>query len=344
MSTQLSALLQPLLQQPTLRILWLTDENIGHAPCAAQPNVTVIGNRLDTIERLQASGWQASFNDFELSELPANSFDRIIYRVSKEKAVVHYLINESKTLLREGGELVLIGEKNDGIRTYSRKAEQYLNGEKLEEKHGDMWVAHLTCNLEAEERLPDQEYEELRLLDVDNHSFYSKPCLFGWNKVDKGSRFLVENLAAMLGGSGGHKAKHALDLGCGYGYLSQFADQYAEQITATDNNAAAIKASLRNLNTASATVVASNAGDTLTANSFDLILCNPPFHAGFDIEGDLTDLFLRAVARLLTPEGVACFVVNQHIPLERKAQSLFAQVNTHADNGHFKLVKLQYPK
>jgi 16S rRNA (guanine1207-N2)-methyltransferase len=35
--------------------------------------------------------------------------------------------------------------------------------------------------------------------------------------------------------------------------------------------------------------------------------------------------------------------VNRFIPLERKAQGVFAEVETFADNGSFKLVRLAKP-
>jgi 16S rRNA (guanine1207-N2)-methyltransferase len=73
---------------------------------------------------------------------------------------------------------------------------------------------------------------------------------------------------------------------------------------------------------------------------FDLILCNPPFHQGFSVDGALTDKFLRQTRRLLSAHGMAIFVVNQFIPLERAAQPYFRVIDTVGRHPSFKLIRL----
>lgn len=344
------------MQDPTLALLltelkasdgpalWLTDENIATPELAANPAFEVVGNRFDLIRALQQRGWQAHFSDFDLTAYPDGHFQRILYRVSKEKAVVHHLINAAARLLQPGGRLVLIGEKGEGIKTYVRKAQQLLEGERSEQKQGALWYCQLSRGTGTGTPLDDQDYRQLRpIAQQDTRTFLSKPGLFGWNKIDRGSALLIEQLPQMLGRPLPLDGK-VLDLGCGFGYLALSAAGPGTELVCTDNNAAALLACARNLALAGieAQVVAGDAGDTVQG-TFDVILCNPPFHAGFDTEHDLTDRFLAAAQRLLAADGCACFVVNQHIPLERKARGRFAQIHCHADNGHFKLVRLQRP-
>lgn len=333
------------LRSATEATLWLVDENI-QLDSPANPAVRVVGNRLDLIERLQQAGWQARFSDFELSCLADASLDRILYRISKEKPLVHYLIGEAARLLRPGGQLVLLGDKGEGIRTYARKAEACLAGTRQERKlGGDSWRVDLVRGQATGECPPHQDYPRLRPACQDaRHQYWSKPGLFGWNKIDRGSALLIEQLPAMLG-SPLPRAAAVLDLGCGFGYLALNVATPQTRLVCTDNNAAALRACRHNLDLAGlgqADVIASNAGDRLTPG-FDLVLCNPPFHSGFSVDGDLTDRFLAAAARLLALNGSACFVVNQHIPLERKASALFADIHTHLDSGQFKLVRLRQP-
>lgn len=343
--TALNLLVQEL-RQPAERRLWIVDENIPPQLLAPQQGTQVVGNRFDLIRAMREQGWSAELSDFDLSQWPEACLEQIVYRVSKEKAVVHHLINEAARLLRPEGELILIGDKGEGIKTYARKAQQCLGGDKAEQKQGSVWHCSLSLGKPADEPLDDQNYTQMRELDLkDAGQYLSKPGLFGWNKVDRGSAFLIANLAEMLGRSLPLQGS-ILDLGCGFGYLSLNACATSAKLTCTDNNAAALIACRANLQArgyTQAQVVASDAGDTLT-DQFETILCNPPFHAGFGVEGDLTDRFLQQTRRLLAPQGTACFVVNQHIPLERKARGLFAQIHCHADNGHFKLIQLSKPK
>lgn len=325
--------------------LWLVDENI-QLDVPANPAIEVVGNRLDVIERLQQRGWQAHFSDFDLSMYADAGFDHIVYRVSKEKPVVHYLIGEARRLLRIGGSLTLLGDKGEGIRTYARKAESCLGGDRQEQKLGkDSWSADITRAAEDGECPDHQRYTELRpACEDDSRQYWSKPGLFGWNKIDRGSALLIEHLPAMLDTPLPLQGK-VLDLGCGFGYLALNVAGTATKLVCSDNNAAALRACRYNLDRAGleqAEVIAANAGDRLHPG-FDVLVCNPPFHSGFSIDGDLTDRFLEAARRLLAVNGTACFVVNQHIPLERKAASLFRDIHTCLDSGQFKLVRLRKP-
>jgi 16S rRNA (guanine1207-N2)-methyltransferase len=73
----------------------------------------------------------------------------------------------------------------------------------------------------------------------------------------------------------------------------------------------------------------------------DVVICNPPFHQGFDIDDDLTTRFLEAAKKLLHKDGAAFFVVNSFIPLERKAKRLFSKVSVLDNNKSFKLLILE---
>jgi 16S rRNA (guanine1207-N2)-methyltransferase len=86
-------------------------------------------------------------------------------------------------------------------------------------------------------------------------------------------------------------------------------------------------------------VIAGDAGDKIDQR-FDTVLCNPPFHQGFAIDGDMSVKFLSATKRLVASTGQALFVVNTFIPLEQKAKAYFRYIEVLANNGSFKLVAL----
>ena len=121
------------------------------------------------------------------------------------------------------------------------------------------------------------------------------------------------------------------------------ASQYAiKEITATDNNAAALKACQVNfdLNGISGKVVAANCGQSIH-KKFDLVLCNPPFHHGFKTDPALTQHFLSNAKRLMAKKGKALFVVNQFIPLEKLARNYFKKCTELANDNSFKLFILE---
>lgn len=345
MSDSAFDLLRPYLQNAKRTALWVADENLLSAQLQTNPALQVIVNRLDLFQRLKQQDWNAQFSDFDFVGFDNNSVDSVIYRVSKEKPVVHHVINEAFRILKPGGMFYMTGDKGEGIKTYIDKAKKLFAGQcNAQKADRDTWLSIFTRPDEAgSKRLDDQNYTELRVTASDNRfDYWSKPGVYGWNKVDKGSAYLIEHLDQFLMVMP-EPPKQMLDLGCGYGYLSLNASHLAIPITATDNNAAAVAACECNFARypINGQVITADCARSIE-RKFDLILCNPPFHAGFDIEGNLTDRFLKAAHDHLGDTGIACFATNMHIPLERKAQSLFHQVEIIASNGNFKLTRLSH--
>ncbi len=303
----------------------------------------VFSNRFDIAEAAQQAGLDCTFNDFDFSHLAPQSFDGVVCRVSKERATNHHIINCAGTLLKSGGTLLLGGEKNDGLKTYAKQAGKLFDNPTHAEKNGRAYIASVTLDQIQPTALDDQDYPQLRAVHLDNQlTVHSKPGIFGWDKIDRGSALLAAYLPQFLDAYP-IPPQSVLDLGCGYGYLALCASQYNfQQIVATDNNAAALRATRENLGPIDGihwNVIATNAGDQLS-EQFDTILCNPPFHSGFAVDGDLSTKFLNNTQRLLKSSGRALFVVNTFIPLEQKAMQYFNNIEVLANNKSFKLVAL----
>jgi len=286
-------------------------------------------------------GFLCEFNDFTLDQLTIKP-ERILYHISKEKPLTHYLLNQASKLLSEGGELILIGRKQQGIKTYASKLSKQqqlgFNG-KLKKSTND-YIGCLIRNntsITALEYLDDQDYQaiqEITLLKQHIKTIYSKPGVFGWNKVDKGTELLLSYLAGML--KQNPPAIHsALDLGCGYGWIflnllcdPQFfsnletSNVNAIKTVATDNNAAALDCAKKNAQRyrLNIDIIAADCANKVN-EKFDLILCNPPFHQGFTHDKALTDKFLKQTKRLLNNNGIGLWVVNDFIGLPALAKS-----------------------
>ena len=324
--------------------LWIADEALTHAELqAARPRkgLDVLSNRYDLATALRQAGHQVSVSDFDFSSLPCQEYSNIVYRVSKERPLVHHCINQAVRHLCDGGNLHLIGSKDEGIRTHGRNAEQAFATPEHAKKHGDAYHVRLTREAGADTRLLDSKhYDELRTCTVGGFHFLSKPGVFGWNKVDTGSAMLAEQALRLL--ERRKAAGSVLDLGCGYGYLllATSTVHFGKRV-ATDNNAAAVDAARAGFARAhlEVEVTLDDCGEQLQG-PFDWILCNPPFHQGFDTSSGLTEKFLQQIRRLLAPQGHALVVVNQFIPIERMAGELFARVDVLCHEHGFKVVQL----
>ncbi len=339
--TALMALYQQFPVAPT-PLWWFADEHVAAMPLpAVGANWLSFSNRCDIAEQLRRAGYVVELGDFVM---PANAEppQTVCYRVSKEKALVHYLINQALAILPTGGSLLLAGHKNDGLHRNAKKAAALVGASAEIKKHGGAaYIATIVKRGVPSGVLPDQHYTEIQEI-AQSPTLYSKPGIFGWQKQDRGSALLIEQLPAFL--TGFKQAPASLvDLGCGYGFIAVKA---AAQLPGanwllTDNNATALLAARRNCEAQGirAQIELADCASGLSG-PFDAVLCNPPFHKGFAVAGSLTDQFIVAAHRLLSRQGRALFVVNQFIPLERKAIGIFASAEILIEHDGFKVVSL----
>ena len=316
--------------------LWIADESpIDESTWQqlAQAGVSFASNRYNQVAKAEQQGLKASFCDFDLKPAPGRTWDAIYFRIAKEKAVCHKVVNEAAQWLAPGGTLWLAGLKQEGMKSLLNKAANYFGmAPRMHRADHKVLLAELMLG-RAGEPLDDQNYGQLRQVETGpGQYFWSKPGLFGWQRVDRGSEFMVQELSHLsLSG------RSVLDLGCGYGYLSASAAQLgAARICATDNCAAALAACERNLEpfatAVPAQVVTSDCAEEI-AQKFDLVICNPPFHSGFSTGPQLHRRFLQSIRDHMAPGAEAWVVVNQFIRLEQLAGECGLQQLTRQRDG-----------
>lgn len=340
------AALQPLLHSAPGPLLWVADENARDAVTLVTPreDLQLITNRHDVAIAAAATGHRVQFSDFDVGGFASRSVQGLAYRVSKEKPVVHHVLNHAPRLLADGGCLLLAGLKEEGTRTYIDKCRQHF-GNGSHEKHGTAYLGRCLKPVAMADNawLDDQQYSTLRLIHTGELDFFSKPGTFGWNRVDAGSALLVDALPGALQGC--HHPPHSLlDLGCGYGYLTLATRHLpVARRVATDNAAAALLAMQANADRyqLDVAVIASDAGDAITER-FDLVLSNPPFHQGFSTDHHLVSRFLQQAKRLLAPDGIALFVASRSVPLATLAAPFFTRHTLLAENRMFRVLGLRH--
>jgi len=334
-------------------LLWL-DENFEPEDfnlSAMRDRVSIVTNRVNHVEELQADAFDVKFNDFSLKGQKIK-FDRVYFRVSKERLVSHHCINESAKRLRKKGQFVLVGKKEDGVKTYFSKLTKELGfkGELKKDKDSYLAVLSPTIKRNELEDLETNDYNTLRQVNIvslegADYSLWSKPGVFSWKKLDAGSDLLCRTLMQPI-----HrptlppKTSKALDLGSGSGHLSLLLHALgAKHIVATDSNAAACLATEKTLkeNRIKADVIADDVASKIE-EKFDLIVCNPPFHKGFSSNKSLTEKFSLACYRLLAPHGQAYFVTNVFIGIEKYLFQFGLKAKTITENKQFKVIKITH--
>ncbi|MDO6421266.1 class I SAM-dependent methyltransferase [Saccharophagus degradans] len=337
--------------------LWIIDDGFHFEPkdfdsllgIAPSICITIITNRYNlTLTHYASQNEQLHlhFSDFDFSKLNSLGFDAIFYRVSKEKPVVHHVLNNAAAILQPTAALVIAGRKNEGTKTYLDKLSKQLGLNVKTKKEGELYfgIANTPTTENTSTPLDSSNYNALReVATCCDLPMQSKPGVYGWKKFDLATQQLIEFIKQRYNNLNEHTV---LDLGCGSGYLSiAVKTLHCRALIATDNNAAAVLATEQNLitnNLAEATQVVADDCAQSIQGVFDLVVCNPPFHKGFETSRELSDLFLKSTAHKLSKNGEALFVVNSFIPLEKLATPYFKQVEKLQDDKSFKIVRLAH--
>ena len=338
-----SQIISQQLQKASINSLWCADEN-AHNIDASHFKGTAITNRFDIYTQLKAQGINCHFNNFDFDCI-AKDFDEILFRIAKEKAINFHVIAQACKRLKPEGVLTIFGGKNEGIKRYAKlvksELEATVNIQRFKNQFQQLSVSH--CSKISPNWL-NPAYGESQQLTIDGLSFFSQFAVFGWDKIDQGSAMLMDTFAQYIEDNKTDKdASKLLDLGCGYGYLSIRAKQLGfNHIDATDNNAAAIEASLKNFQhyAIEGEVISDDCGSNISKH-YDIILSNPPFHKGFDHHKDISQQFIQNIHRLLTAQGQAFIVCNQFVGIEKLSQDLFSSCQLIAQDKGFKVIALK---
>jgi 16S rRNA (guanine1207-N2)-methyltransferase len=312
------------LKAPGSALWWAGAE--ASAGVVARAGLTAFSWRVDVADALRARGITT-----ELAiPPPAARADRMVVRMPKERALARAAIAAAVDVLPPGGELVLVGRKDEGVVSTAKACSRSFGPARIE-RDGPWrrmtWTRPVERpELEPEDLDPKPRYEAF------GQAVHSGPGVFSWKRADPGTQRLLKWAEEALEPSG-----RWLDLGCGAGLIAGWlADQGAE-VVATDSNLLAVAAAAATLGDRG-TAVASDIGSGLEGG-FDGVLCNPPFHRGFEHETSLTGRFVRGARELLCADGRAIFVVNAFVPLQREAEGVFGTLTPRFDDGRYRVVE-----
>ena len=185
-----------------------------------------------------------------------------------------------------------------------------------------------------------------RQVDAGGESFWSRPGLFAWDRIDVASMLLAEQLPTALSG-------RVADLGAGWGYLSMQLLRRCPGISTLElfeANARALEPAQRNLVHALAGRTTPNCSvhwhDVTRGlpGKFDAIVSNPPFHLDRSERPELGRAFIARAADALSDHGQFWLVANRHLPYEDALAQRFGAVQTVVQKHGFKVICAREPR
>jgi 16S rRNA (guanine1207-N2)-methyltransferase len=251
----------------------------------------------------------------------------------KEKDLIEYMLVSLWERMEPAGRVLVAGENRAGIKSVKAILEGAfgtVTGHRSG-RHAVLWEAGRSSDVRVRGSFR-REFEA----NVAGIKFpvVSYPGVFSHGELDPGTKFLLETLDQPA-------FRRALDWGCGSGVIGTYLQLLRPEssVDLVDTHALALRSARETMalnGLASDRVLASD-GFSDVRGTFDLIVTNPPFHAGVKTELSVTERMIRECGRFLVPGGRLVLVANSFLRYPGVLRESFSEVNVLAENPSYRI-------
>ncbi|MEM9468557.1 MAG: class I SAM-dependent methyltransferase [Pseudomonadota bacterium] len=267
-----------------------------------------------------------------------NEFHDFIFCIlPKNKIEAQFFISLCAQSVSKNGKIIIVAANDAGGKSLKKWLDQSgFEGDFYSKSKARLFVGSVkdktnqTLQSYADKGLPLS-------VELESQSYVTQPGIFGWNKIDQGSKLLIESMNLHLKGAGA-------DFGCGYGYLSKAIldrENTIRKLYLCDVDQRAVHCAVENLKDTSVEVVpcwVDLTKDKPFREKLDWIIMNPPFHAGKHEDKNLGQKMIEAAHQALKNRGSLYMVANRHLPYE-ETLSVFSEVEKINEERGFKVFK-----
>lgn len=268
----------------------------------------------------------------QLLEDAYGSYPSVLVNLTRSRDESLALIALAWDALDPGGLILIDGSKTDGVDAIAKTLRKHITLDQVIPKaHGKLITAR---KMAAE--LPD--WQTALELKSNKDGFQTAAGMFSADGIDEGSAMLARHFPNRLKGD-------VVDLGAGWGWLSQAALNACEKIDAihlVEAENTALAAARMNVTDPRANFHWADA--TGFSGKYDAVITNPPFHADRKPDPSLGLSFINAAARLLKPSGKLMLVANRMLPYEETLDHLFRRVERREQSNRFKVFEASKPR
>jgi len=263
-------------------------------------------------------------------------YDLVLSLLPKGRAVWEQTVLDAAAILRPGGDLILAGANDAGIKSAAKFVERVFGQAIVLAYRGGCRAIRAVRPATLD--LPQSNYYEWHMheerVGKTQLAYAAKPGLFSWQHLDDGTRLLIEALYA-------HPLDPAdcvLDLGSGCGILSLVAARQASSgsIVAVDADCRAVEATRRTLAHNHMVHAQALISDwAVRDQSFTAVVTNPPFHRQRDTTYAVIEQMIRDAARLLVPGGRLYLVANRFLRYGSLIQEAFGNATALSQTNRY---------
>jgi 16S rRNA (guanine1207-N2)-methyltransferase len=246
---------------------------------------------------------------------PEGPFASVVLRLPKSKGALHLLLDTLCRRLADGGELMVHGANDEGIKSAGKLLEERF--EQVEavrsKRHTRVWRASGLRRV-PDEPVPEKVTAEVAGVQLD---WLSWPGLFAHSRLDPATEALLRHLPPLEG--------KVLDFACGAGVIGQFV-QRRDGLVPELSDVDALAVHMARVNVPGATVHLADGLPTDTGR-YRFILSNPPLHRGKEATPGPMRALIDAAPRRLGRSGELWITTQGAMPLRGHLQDKFRLVD-----------------
>lgn len=272
-----------------------------------------------------------------LQPLPINA-KVVLIKVPKTLAFLEYQLQQLSAVISEDTIVVAAGKVDAIHKSTLALFEKYIGTTKtsLAKKKSRM-----IFSLVDQKNIEEKEVAITWEIERQEWSIHNHANVFSRNHLDIGGRYLMDNLPE------GDFTK-VVDLGCGNGVVGMAAaEAYPEaQITFIDESYMAVDSARINMlknfeeeRSDNTRFVVNNGLVGFKQRSYDLILCNPPFHQQHTITDHIAWSMFNDAHFCLAINGEMVIVGNRHLDYQDKLERIFGNCEVVAENKKFVVLR-----
>ncbi|MEN8170629.1 MAG: methyltransferase [Pseudomonadota bacterium] len=193
---------------------------------------------------------------------------------------------------------------------------------------------------EHQDSVGESPYPVCYSLEGTTHRICNHANVFSRDSLDIGTRLFLQHLPENIGD------KVVVDLGCGNGVVGLIAAERNPQarLHFVDESFMAVASARENFshNLGEERVVHFYVGDALSdfdKASADIILCNPPFHQGSTVGGQIARRMFQQSRQVLREGGELWVIGNRHLGYHKVLSKIFGNSEQIASNAKFVIMR-----
>lgn len=270
---------------------------------------------------------------------PTGNFAAVVVRVPKSNALLTWQLEQIAALVPPGTPVVGAAM----ARHISRSTRQAF--ERIGETTVSLATRKARLIRSVRGTMVPQTYDaSAQFTLADGTIVVERPGVFSAGHLDHATALLLEHVQTAA-------AEHVLDLGCGNGVIAAVLARRnpSTQFTLIDVSDLAIQAAAatwqaNQLAGDRATLASADGSHQLPADSFDLVVSNPPFHQGHAVDAELAERLLADTARVVRPQGRLIAVGQRDLHLHTRLRRWFREVRVLSKHPVFVVVEARDPK